>query len=137
MFFVLSRVWDKVSIYIQHEAINIADPSSMQDTCHMNYIIDLANGRVSVTQRQSIRAQNPKNPRFNSSWVSYELRNRSRSRQSFCDSEVKHCSTESKNLRFNSSSGLRIFSLSYARDKMKKHLSLKRNVEYQGQGNTL
>ena len=31
--------------------INIADPSSMQYTCHMNFIIDLANGRVSVTQR--------------------------------------------------------------------------------------
>ena len=31
------------SIYIQkYHAIDIADPSSMQDACHMNFVIDLA-----------------------------------------------------------------------------------------------
>ena len=29
------------SIY-KHDAINIADPNSMQDMCHMNFVIDLA-----------------------------------------------------------------------------------------------
>ena len=28
------------SIY-KHDAIDIADPSSMQDMCHMNFVIDL------------------------------------------------------------------------------------------------
>ena len=27
---------------------NIADPSSMQDACHMNFVIDLVHHRVSV-----------------------------------------------------------------------------------------
>ena len=30
--------------------MDIADPSSMQDACHMNFVIDLAHRRVSVTQ---------------------------------------------------------------------------------------
>ena len=34
------------SIY-KHDAIDIADPSSMQDAYHMNFVIDLANCRVS------------------------------------------------------------------------------------------
>ena len=34
------------SIY-KHDAIDIADPSSMQDACHMNFVIDLAHLRVS------------------------------------------------------------------------------------------
>ena len=33
----------------KHDAINIADPSSMQDMCHMNLLIDLAHNRVSVS----------------------------------------------------------------------------------------
>ena len=34
------------SIY-RHDAINIADPSSMQDACHLNSVIDLAHSRAS------------------------------------------------------------------------------------------
>ena len=37
------------SIY-KHEAIDIADPSSMQDVCHMNFVIDCARLKVSVAQ---------------------------------------------------------------------------------------
>ena len=37
------------SIY-KHDAIDIADPSSMQDACRMNFVIDLARRRVSVAQ---------------------------------------------------------------------------------------
>ena len=32
----------------KHGAIDIADPSSMQDACHMNFVIDHAHRRVSV-----------------------------------------------------------------------------------------
>ena len=38
-------------------AIDIVDPSSMQDACHMNFVIDLAHRGVSVAQWQSIGAQ--------------------------------------------------------------------------------
>ena len=38
---------------------------------------------------------------------------------SLCGSVVEHWSTESEGLRFDSSSGVRIFSLSYAHDKTK------------------
>ena len=31
-------------------AINTADPSSMQDACHMNFVIDVAHRGVSVAQ---------------------------------------------------------------------------------------
>ena len=37
------------SIY-KHDVINIADPSSMQDVCHMNFVIDRARLKVSVAQ---------------------------------------------------------------------------------------
>ena len=37
------------SIY-RHDAIDIADPSSLQDMCHMNFVIDLAHHSVSVVQ---------------------------------------------------------------------------------------
>ena len=37
------------SIY-KHDAIDLADPSSMQNACYMNFIIDLAHCRVSVAQ---------------------------------------------------------------------------------------
>ena len=39
-----------IPIY-KHYAIDIADPSSMQDACHMNFVIDPAYRRVSVAQR--------------------------------------------------------------------------------------
>ena len=35
----------------KHDAIDIADPSSMQEMCHMNFVIDLAHRGVSVAQR--------------------------------------------------------------------------------------
>ena len=38
-----------ISIY-KHYANDIADPSSMQDTCHMNFVIDLTHCGVSVAQ---------------------------------------------------------------------------------------
>ena len=34
----------------KHDTIDIADLSSMQDTCQMNFVIDLAHHRVSVAQ---------------------------------------------------------------------------------------
>ena len=61
-----------ISIY-RHYTINIADPNSMLDACHMNFVIDLLT-------RKSL----------------------------WCEG-----------LRFDSSWGLRIFSLAHARDKMK------------------
>ena len=97
MFFVLSRAWDKekitistISIYKLY-AIDIANPRSMQDACHMNFVIDLAQRRVSVAQ-----------------WL-------------------EHPSAESEGLRFDSSWGLRIFSLSHARDKT-KNIFLKKGL---------
>ena len=39
-----------ISIY-KHYAIDIADPSSIQGACHMNFVIDPAYRRVSVAQR--------------------------------------------------------------------------------------
>ena len=54
--------------------LNLINLSSVQDACHMNFIIDLAHHGVSV---------------------------------------VEHRSTESESLRFDSSWGLRIFSLSH------------------------
>ena len=34
----------------KHYTINIADPSSMHDACHMNFVIDLPHRGVSVAQ---------------------------------------------------------------------------------------
>ena len=73
-----------ISFY-EHDAIDIADPSSMQDECHMNFVIDLAYREVS-------------------------------------GSVVEHRNAESEGLRFDSSWGLRNFSLSHARDKTKNIL---------------
>ena len=38
-----------ISIY-KYYAIDIADPSSMQDACHMNFVKDLAHHGVSAAQ---------------------------------------------------------------------------------------
>ena len=51
--------------------------------------------------------------------MSYELRNRPRSPWSLCGTVVDHPSAVLEGLRFDSSWGLRIFSLSQARDKTK------------------
>ena len=68
MFFVLSRAWDKEkilknchissSIY-KHDAIDIANPNSMQDACHMNLVIDPAHRRVCglVVEHRSAEAE--------------------------------------------------------------------------------
>ena len=48
-----------------------------------------------------------------------KLRNGPPSPQSLCSSVIEHHSAESKGLKFDSSWGLRIFSLSHARDKTK------------------
>ena len=49
-----------IPIY-KHYAIDIADPSSVQDACHMNFVIDLAHRGVS-------KAQWLEHLRFDSSW---------------------------------------------------------------------
>ena len=51
----------------KHYAIDIADPSSMQDACHMNFVIDLAHRRVcgSVIEHRSAESEGL---RFDSSW---------------------------------------------------------------------
>ena len=46
-------------LYLKHDAIEIADPGSVEDACHMNFVIDLAHRKVSVVQCLSIRARNP------------------------------------------------------------------------------
>lgn len=44
----------------RHDAINIDDSSSMQDTCNMNFVIGHTQHRVSEAQCLSIRAQSLK-----------------------------------------------------------------------------
>ena len=55
------------SIY-KHDAIHIADPSSMQDAYHMNFVIDLAHRSLcgSVVKHWSAKF---KDLRFDSLWV--------------------------------------------------------------------
>ena len=38
------------SLLYKHYAIDIANPSSMQDVCYMNFVIDLAHRGVSLAQ---------------------------------------------------------------------------------------
>ena len=56
--------------------------------------------------------------------MSYELHNRPHSLWSLCGSVVEHKSMESEGLGFNSSWGLRIFSLSHACNKMENNIFL-------------
>ena len=56
-----------ISIH-KHYAIDIADPSSMQDACHMNLAIDLAHRGVSVAQWLEHRSAECEGLRFDSSW---------------------------------------------------------------------
>ena len=56
--------------------------------------------------------------------MSYELRNRPRSLPSHYGSVVEHWSAESEGLRFDSSLGLAIFSLSHTHDIMEKKIFL-------------
>ena len=55
-----------ISIY-KHNAIDIADPSSMQDTCHTNFVIDLAHRGVSVARCRASEHR-IQSLRFDSSW---------------------------------------------------------------------
>ena len=43
-----------ISIY-RHYTIDIADPNSMLDACHMNFVIDLAHQEVSVVRRSEVQ----------------------------------------------------------------------------------
>ena len=51
----------------RHDAINIDDSSSMQDTCHMNFVIGHTQHRIcgSVSEHQSTESEGL---RFDSSW---------------------------------------------------------------------
>ena len=51
------------SVY-KHEAIDVADSSSMQDACYMNFVMDLAH-RGSVAGHPSTESEGL---RFDSSW---------------------------------------------------------------------
>lgn len=37
-------------LFTKHDAIEIADPGSMQGACYINFVIDLAHRRVSLAQ---------------------------------------------------------------------------------------
>ena len=57
MFLHLSQFFTELKTYHlyyfylkKNYAIDIVDPSSMQDACHMNFVIDLAHRGVSVAQ---------------------------------------------------------------------------------------
>ena len=43
-------IFTELKLYHLSYSINIADPSSTQDACHMNFVINLAHRRVSVAQ---------------------------------------------------------------------------------------
>ena len=44
------NIFENGYIYINYVNMYIADLSSMQDACHMNFVIDLAHRGVSVAQ---------------------------------------------------------------------------------------
>ena len=49
--FSISLPSEKLTIFLilfTRDTTDISDPSSMQDACHMNFVIDLAHRRVSV-----------------------------------------------------------------------------------------
>ena len=66
IFFFFPRSWRDENIFLyfftelrtyhlsysinKRDAINVADPSSMQDACHVDFVIDLAHRRVSFAQ---------------------------------------------------------------------------------------
>ena len=55
-----------ISIY-KHYAIDITDPRSMQDVCHMNFAVDFAHCGVSVAQWLEHRSAESEGLRFDSS----------------------------------------------------------------------
>ena len=58
-FLYLAQYLSSLLLYLKHDAIEISDPGSVEDACHMNFVIDLAHRKVSVVQCLSIRARNP------------------------------------------------------------------------------
>ena len=49
-----------IILFTKHDAIYIADPSSMQDPCNINFVIDLDHRKDYVAKWLSIGARNPK-----------------------------------------------------------------------------
>ena len=41
----------------KHDAIDIADPNSMQEACHMNFVIDLPHRKASVVEHRSTESE--------------------------------------------------------------------------------
>ena len=60
LFLYCAQNFPSLLFYLQTWHYQIADPSSMQDACHMNFVINLTHCRVSVAQWKSNRARNPK-----------------------------------------------------------------------------
>ena len=50
IFFTELKTQHLYYFYQKHYAIDIVDPSSMQDACYKNFLIDLAHRRVFVAQ---------------------------------------------------------------------------------------
>ena len=55
------------NLYYKHDAIDIVDPSSMHDVCHINFVIDLAHRSLcgSVVEHHSAESEEL---RLNCSW---------------------------------------------------------------------
>ena len=105
MFFVLSRAWDK----------DEATSMTLSTLQHLSWAQNL---RSLLFYLQTWHYRHCWSKQY-TGHVSYELRNWAGSPWSICGSVVEHRSGESESLRFDSSWGLRIFSLSHARDKTK------------------
>ena len=97
--FVLSQTWDKEKIFLYFFTALKTLPS---------LLIYLQTWRYRHRWSQPCAGR-----------VLYELRNRLRSPQSLCGSEVEHRSADSAGLKFDSVWGLRFSSLSRAREKTK------------------
>ena len=130
MFFCLiSQAWDKEKIVSSHEALNLG-PQNSAFRCsttepqrlhgeqghykvHRRYVSCILLGSAMSMASCSV------NRIRKLQCVIYELRIGPFSPQSLSGSVVEHRGAESEVLRFNSSQGVRIFSLSHACDKMK------------------
>ena len=130
MFFCLiSQAWDKEKIVSSHEALNLA-PQNSAFRCsttepqrlhgeqghykvHRRYVSCILLGTAMSMASCSV------NRIRKFQCVIYELHIGPFSPQSLSGSVVEHRGAESEVLRFNSSQGVRIFSLSHTCDKMK------------------
>ena len=61
-FFAELKIYHLSYCINKYDTIDIADPSSMQDACHMNFVIDLAHHSLEHRSAAS------EGPRFDSSW---------------------------------------------------------------------